>query len=63
MEHGSFECGCCHKTIQRGRPHDEAMAEAKEEFPLFDVEKQGVEVCDDCYNIVIGNLKKSAREN
>lgn len=43
-----FECAMCHGTFETDRPHEEALAEAKQYYGEIKPDDQAI-VCDDCF--------------
>lgn len=62
MGFGEYTCDRCKGTFERGRSREEAIAEAHEEFPTLDAHPQ-IEVCDECYQIIMANFAAESRRN
>lgn len=53
-----FTCEACKKSFHRDRPIEQAYAEhehRKQTIPDYDDGEEPVEVCDDCFNIIMRN--------
>lgn len=51
LENNQFQCAECGGIFEKGRPDEEAMEEAIDNFGQETIEEQPLAViCDDCYN-------------
>lgn len=50
----TYTCEMCENTYEKGRPDDEAKAEAAEQWPDVDDDDMGV-ICDNCYRKMFGD--------
>ena len=61
---GTFTCDSCGETFDSDWSHEEAAAEAQENFPGIDIsdrDEAGV-VCDACYEHIMGRARAEAPE-